>query len=79
MYLARINEFKTPDEQVLLDAILSQDTVPCFECAAPGKARRQNTTYAHDPSNWVISCDRCFEQSEKEWADRWYEFYSGLL
>ncbi len=39
---------------------------------------RQNTQYVDDKSNWVCCCDKCFEEIQDYWSDRWSEYYSGL-
>ena len=41
--------------------------------------RRQNTQYYNDSYNWLISCRPCFKEGEEYWAERWADYYSGLL
>lgn len=41
--------------------------------------RRTNTKYKDDNSNWLISCRPCFEKAEEYWAERWADYYNGLL
>lgn len=38
-----------------------------------------NTAYVNDECNWMTSCLDCFNRSEEDWAEKWAEYYSGLL
>ena len=43
------------------------------------KRRRQNTAYVDDEKNYVICCDKGFEEIEAYWAERWAEYYSSCF
>ena len=49
---------------------------PCFH---RGRKRRQNTAYADDRCNWVFMCDKCGEENDERWQERWDDYYSGLM
>lgn len=54
----------------------------CPSCGQTSKhigRRRQNTRYRNDNSNWFISCRPCSQENEEYWAERWADYYSGLL
>lgn len=41
--------------------------------------RRMNTNYTDHESNFIVSCQECFERSEEHWDEMWREYYSGQL
>jgi hypothetical protein len=38
-----------------------------------------NTAYEHDPSNFLVSCLDCWEDSEAQWKEQWEEYYAERL
>lgn len=54
----------------------------CPQCKQPHKTigrRRMNTAYRNDNSNFIICCRQCFDEVEEYWAERWADYYSGIL
>lgn len=41
--------------------------------------RRQNTAYLDDKFNWITSCWECFQENEKDWRERWDEYYQACM
>lgn len=41
--------------------------------------RRMNTAYVREEDNWLWSCERCWEESEEYWAERWIEYWRERL
>ena len=53
---------------------------PCCERYQQGvERRRMNTNYVEAESNFMTSCEECFEDSEAHWSEMWREYYSGCL
>ena len=48
-------------------------------CFNKGKRRRQNTAYVDDELNYVFACDKCFEEIQEYWKERWSEYWSMVL
>lgn len=48
---------------------------PCFH---KGKKRRQNTAYVDDKLNWVFLCGECAYINDKDWQEKWDEYYGVL-
>jgi len=65
-----------PSEQVYLDELQSGI---CFRCKAPGSLYRRNTAYNDSLSNYACCCEGCRAMDDEEMADRWREYYSGLM
>lgn len=54
----------------------------CPQCKQPARnigRRRMNTAYQNDNSNFIICCRQCFDEAEEYWAERWADYYSGIL
>lgn len=41
--------------------------------------RRMSTLYCDEESNWMESCEYCFEQMEDYWRERWADYYADCL
>jgi hypothetical protein len=44
---------------------------PCCEIEGVVTKRRLNTAYVHEESNWMTSCERCFQDTVEHFADLW--------
>lgn len=44
-----------------------------------GELYRQNTSYANGISNWVVVCADCRKENDAHWAERWADYYAGVL
>lgn len=51
----------------------------CGELSTTIERRPQNTLYVDESMNWFIGCLACHEDNEAYWAERWAEYYSGVL
>lgn len=53
---------------------------PCCEKMLYSVERRRlNTQYENDSQNYVTSCLYCYADQYEYYAERWEEYYSGLL
>jgi len=66
--------------------VLRNDEVRChgreatMMCKGPIYARRQNSAYENDASNFTLPvCDECFEAIQAEWADQWADLRASQL
>jgi hypothetical protein len=51
----------------------------CEHCKKEGaKKRRQNTAYLKDELNWAVLCDKCQEEANEYWQERWNEYYNSV-
>ena len=53
---------------------------PCCERPSDTIARRHmSTAYAKEESNYLTSCQECFDEAEEYWRERWAEYYTGYM
>lgn len=43
------------------------------------KRRRQSTNYTNEEDNYIVCCDKCFDEVEMYWEERWKELYNDQL
>jgi hypothetical protein len=41
--------------------------------------RRLNTAYVNEESNWLTSCQECYDEACDHYAELWNDYYGGLL
>ena len=61
---------------------MPEPALTCAACDATGPdvfRRPQNTQYENEDSNWCVLCAACQAQADEYWAERWAEYYAGLL
>lgn len=51
----------------------------CLEIKQGVIKRRMSTAYVNDASNFMVSCEDCYQASEEVWAEMWQEYWSGCL
>lgn len=54
----------------------------CPHCAMlrdDATRRQQDTAYEDDEKNFVECCEDCIIEINAYWAERWAEYYGGLL
>ena len=42
------------------------------------KKRRLNTNFVNDESNWMVSCEDCFQLEREYYAERWADYYTDI-
>lgn len=60
---------------------LTTDASICSNCYSTDKVerRRLNTMYHNEESNWLTSCEVCYDEAYEHFADQWREYYQGRL
>lgn len=43
------------------------------------KRRRQSTAYVEDEKNYIICCQKCFDNIEEHWDEMWRELYKEQM
>lgn len=61
----------------MADAIEQCDC--CGEYSTTVELRRMNTAYEDPNMNWERTCLECHLDHEKEWEERWAEYWVGRL
>ena len=53
--------------------------VRCFGCGKWGwmERRRLNTAYVDKKKNWMVSCQKCYDDTCEYYAEQWDIFYHG--
>lgn len=51
----------------------------CNKWSYTVEMRARNTQYVDDESNYLTSCAVCYGDDCEYYAERWAEYYSGLL
>lgn len=52
---------------------------PCCQRFMLIRKRRLNTAYVNDESNWMISCDNCYEEAVEYYSDLWDMYYQDIM
>lgn len=53
---------------------------PCCEQEKPDiRKRRKNTAYVNEESNWLVSCDECFQDTVAYYAELWADYYADCM
>jgi len=51
----------------------------CATCVDSVELRRRNTAYVDDELNWLIACEECHQADFDYYAERWADYYQGLM
>lgn len=67
----------TPEDFVRFDEL---QTGVCDHCSGgDAVARLQNTAYVEPIRNWASLCERCQQDNDEYWAERWAEYRAAVL